>query len=570
MSHLVATGTSAGTEFRPYLHVVFLALLFTLLNAVKPLHMDDPIYYDYATEFARHPLNPYDFSYGSPHTIPGNHLLVPPVLPYWWGLGLTLLGNQPVLWKLWLFPFALLLSGSLWGLYRRFAPGLAVPLLWMTVLSPALLPSFNYMLEVPVLALGLTALVLAMRAVERDFWRLTILVGLLAGVALQTKYTALVTLAVIVVWYVLMGHWRKGFVAAALALLVFVAWETFVVATQGESHFLCSLGQRSGGTVKRALHQALPLLTLVGGVAPAVALLGLTALGWSRRWVVGVAVAVLLGFVALAAVPTSSATLLSGPNGQPWLTLSNLVYGLLSALVWGTTAVAVYRLWRPFPGEATGVVDRLARRMDQFLLLWLVLEVGGFFALSPFPAVRRVLGVVLVVTLLAGRLASRTCWTSQRRMLIRGTIVAGISLGCFFFGIDWLEARAAQRAAQLVAGRNWELAPGRTHWYLSWWGFGHYAERGGLKPLVLDRSPPQPGDVITVHDNAVLCRVLEERKAVYRLELLDTITVGDPLRLHTVPCYYDGRTPAEHGEAGRITLRIFRVLPPVATQAARL
>ena len=38
--------------------------------------------------------------------------------------------------------------------------------------------------------------------------------------------------------------------------------------------------------------------------------------------------------------------------------------------------------------------------MTLFLLSWLLLEVVGYVALTPFPAVRRIMGVVVVTTLL--------------------------------------------------------------------------------------------------------------------------------------------------------------------------
>src|SRR5437870_2421714 len=87
------------------LNVGLVALALTLLNAGKPLHMDDEACITYARQFAEHPLNPYDFVHGTPHSGPANQVLMPPVVPYWLGLGARLLGDDPFLWKLWLLPF---------------------------------------------------------------------------------------------------------------------------------------------------------------------------------------------------------------------------------------------------------------------------------------------------------------------------------------------------------------------------------------------------------------------------------------------------------------------------------
>ena len=99
-------------------------------------------------------------------------------------------GPEPYLWKLGLFPIALLFVWALHDLFRRFALGWEVALTWMTVLSPAFLPSFNLMLDVPALALSLASLALFLKALDNNHLPLAALAGLIAGVAMQTKYTA--------------------------------------------------------------------------------------------------------------------------------------------------------------------------------------------------------------------------------------------------------------------------------------------------------------------------------------------------------------------------------------------
>ena len=92
--------------------------------------------------------------------VPANHALAPPVIPYWWAAGIQLFGMHPWAWKLWLFPFCLLFVMAFDALLRRFAPAVAGPMLIMTVLSPVFLPSLNLMMDIPALALGLSAVAL--------------------------------------------------------------------------------------------------------------------------------------------------------------------------------------------------------------------------------------------------------------------------------------------------------------------------------------------------------------------------------------------------------------------------
>jgi 4-amino-4-deoxy-L-arabinose transferase-like glycosyltransferase len=58
-------------------------------------------------------------------------------------------------------------------------------------LGSAVLPGLNLMLEVPMLSLGLSSLVVLHRAFDRRSVSLAIAAGVLWGLALQTKYSAM-------------------------------------------------------------------------------------------------------------------------------------------------------------------------------------------------------------------------------------------------------------------------------------------------------------------------------------------------------------------------------------------
>src|SRR6516165_8430614 len=94
---------------RPLRTILLLAGLFTLLNGLKPLHMDDTAYYYYAAQIAKHPLDAYGFTiFWRQRPEPAHEVLAPPLLPYWWAAAIRLFGERPFLWKLWLLPFSLL------------------------------------------------------------------------------------------------------------------------------------------------------------------------------------------------------------------------------------------------------------------------------------------------------------------------------------------------------------------------------------------------------------------------------------------------------------------------------
>jgi hypothetical protein len=487
---------------------VLLATLFTLLNAWKPLHVDDAAYYYYAKQIAAEPLNPYGFQvfwWDRPDA--ANEVLAPPLLPYWWAAAIRLFGPSPVLWKLWLFPFSLLFVGSLNALLQRFTRGLEAPLLWMTILSPAFLPSLNLMLDVPALALSLASVVLFLRAVDRGSWGGAALAGLVAGLAIETKYTGFLAPPTMLL-YALTGPsrpagarlspWRRlglWLAAVVLTVAVFVAWEGFIHYRYGVSHFLFHYQRSSATLAQKLADYSLPLLALLGATTPAIALLGLAALGKRRGTLVGAGLIVCLGYVLIACLTAAgSVELTANPllfgqrsNWIGFFSLEQVIFTGFGVATGAVMAMVLGRLLR-VPGKGLWRPALWRRyRAGWFLALWLGLEVAGYFALTPFPAVRRILGLVVIGTLLAGRLASRTCRRPGRRALVYGVAAGGMLLGLGFYGLDFREAWARKEAAEWSASLIRAQDRAGRIWYVGHWGFQFYAERAGLWPV-------EPGD----------------------------------------------------------------------------
>ncbi len=524
-----------------------LALLFTLLNCVKPLAVDDPAYYCYARQIAERPLDPYGFVYAG--RVPANHLLAPLVVPYWWGLGLAIFGEHPFLWKLWLLPFSLLFVFALHALLRRFARGLELPLVLMTVFSPTFLPSFNLMLDVPALALSLSALAVFLRACDRRSVALAVLAGLLAGLATQTKYTGLVAPAVLLLYARTFGRTRLGLLAAALALLLFAGWEWRIALGYGESHFLHSLRHQSKPLWTKA-QLLLPLVAFMGGLAPCLALLGLTALGARRRVVLALGAVIAGGYVLLACVPEGWATFArEGGTGKPRFTLNHVLFGSFGLLVCAVVGAVGRRLSR------RGALVR-TRRADWFVLAWLGVELASYFALSPFPAARRVMGLVVAATVLLGRLASRTCRSQPRAGLVRAVAVGGVTLGLCFFVVDFSNARAEKVAADEAARWARQRGPGATIWYVGEMGFPFYAEAAGMRRALPFGSPLRPGDWL-VEDPRFGIFPMEALRD--RLEPVADLEVFDSLPLRTIICFHGGGTPLEHAAGPQMVVHVYRL-----------
>src|SRR5262249_37123165 len=136
-------------------------------------------------------------------------------------------------------------------------------------------------------------------------------------------------------------------------------------------------------------------------------MLALAAFWLRRRWVVFTA-GLFLGGVATVALFDSHLTgtvapsaRIFGPQETPRLNfeLADVIFACFGGALLLVVGIIARCLLRPGGREDRGETV--------FLLGWLALEVAAYFPLTPFPAVRRVLGIVVVLTLLVGRYAAR-------------------------------------------------------------------------------------------------------------------------------------------------------------------
>jgi hypothetical protein len=511
--------------------LVLLATILTVCNCAKAIHIDDAAYVAYAAHIAEHPLAPYAFAvYWGDELQPANDLLAPPVLLYWTAAAMRCLGEQPWLWKLALWPLHVLLAFSLHALLSRFARSAVMPLVWMIMLSPALLPSTNLMLDVPALALGLTSIAVFLRGADRSSWTVALGAGFIAALAMQTKYTMLVTPAVFLAWGVTHGKVRLASLAAGVSLAVFTAWELVVYWQQGDSHFLLALQHRTGSTTARMRHLVSPLLTMTAAVTPGVLLASLYV--WKRSWM----------WLAAAAAALVGGLLVIGTGAEAEIPL----YATLAAAWWLTMTLVIFRLWQARGSRPTVV----------FLLLWFSVEIAGFFAMSPFPAARRVLGLAVVSTLLVGHFAWQN-WAVKAGPL---WFAAGISAVCgaWLAFVDLHEADAARQAAMRSAEVARGLATQGTTWFSGTWGFQFYAQRQGLEPLLPGVTWLKRGDVLVLAQQPLKRVDLHLESAPVMAQ--QVVVVQDHLPWQTVVCYYSGRTPLRHQEGPRIRVTVYRVL----------
>jgi hypothetical protein len=542
--------------------VIFISCVLTAANAVKPPHIDDTAYIAYARQLTHSPLDPYGFAiFWWNHPQEANTLLAPPVFSYSLALAMRLSDN-PAIWKLILFPWALLLVSQVSLLLRRFAARVERPFLVLLILSPAVLPSLNLMLDLPAMAMGLAALNVYFIATERQSLALAAVGGLLAGLAMQTKYTAFLVPGVMFLWSATTQRWRCWPITTVAAVGLFVAWECFVAMKYGASHFMLARQNDRGLLTK--VSQLPFLFSQLGGLTVFGVGIGMAALGLRRSLVWCAVALMLLSYVALVALDV---TFTSPVHRDPEVHFQ-LVEVLFNGIALVGTVVVALTAWTLRRIERG---DR--RRETMFLLLWLGLEFAGFLLLSPFPAVRRVLGVGLVLALLVARLAARRALYLWKRGLLPGMVVGSVILGFAVAARDWAEARVQLQGAEVAADWIAEQGGRGRVWYVGHWGFQFDAERRGMRPVVPHYdSPPDPDGPIrfppaTVFEPGDWIVVPSEYTVIQQSLFLDPACVeeryqwnfGGSLPVRTVRCFYDGRTPLEHKEGPWLTVRAYRV-----------
>lgn len=532
-------------SWRDRAFVLLLAVALTLSNAVKPAVVDDTAYLEFARHLSVIPGDPYGFRlfwYDRPQ--PAMHVLLPPVLPYWVAGGMRLFGENLFLLKLWLFPFALALAVAVYSLIRRFAPAAARVGTTVFVLSPAVLPLFNVMLDVPALVLGLAGLSVFVRGCDRRQVAWAVLAGVLVGLAMQTKYSMLVT-PVVLAWYgVLHRRWADTLIAVGIAAGLFAGWEWLLHKKYGESHFLFHL--RSHSETKDFADQLAekaglvrPLLSHFGLLAAGLSFWASRAAGFGRtvRWITAGVFVVIVG-------------LLVAPNAEYGDITRELLLAAIGVSIGVNLGLVAWQLRSLVPPRDVA-----------FLVGWIAIEAAACVALTPFAAARRVMGVSAAAAVLAAVGVARFGAP-------RGLAAVAVGLGIAVAALDWYDAfpekDLAERAAEVA-----KPGDGGTVWFHGHWAFQYYCSRAGMTAVVPGESVLQAGDRLVYplppdgqdetdfyrpHHGFAYLKPDPERTV-----LLTVLTWDDPLPLSTLPSLYGGGLPLRGRTGPRMRVGVYRV-----------
>ena len=477
------------------------ALAIGFANVGKAVHIDDPVHLLIADAIVKDPLHPmraYVFWGDAP--APAFELNQPHGFFYLLAAVRVFSTSIPAL-QLVLVPFVLLIAFSFYRIALRLlvTKGRAELATAFLLVSPALLPSINLMVDVPLLALLLFFLFLL---VER---RLA-LAGIALGAALWVKYTALAFVPLAVLRALPTSSLKPNprlalpssdqIALIAVPFLMLVAWSVLNLYDIGAIHmFARTLGSAArpefGQSFALLVARALLWFVTCGGVMCLTGSLFRYAILTDRReQVVFVAVRLfLIGLAALFGQALAQSGLRTPFSGEPVsLSLARAIF-----FVWGYDAMVLvldgFKL-RPLSKVGMRTLD------SEWLLQMAFVGVGVFIVtLSPFVAVRHVLLVTPIAILFAFKKLDHK---KNTRKLIGAAfaVTMGLTIG---ISLADRTLAGAYRDHVLAFTTSLKSREGAVY-YVGHWGVQWYAATD-LEPYIPGKTELHSGDRLLVAHN---------------------------------------------------------------------
>ena len=512
-----------GHSLRQVLALTFIILIATVPFLGKAFHIDDALYLYVARQILEKPWDPFSAEVlweKVPESLFDANFN-PPLWNYLMAGVLALTGEPTVKIKQGITPSAArtpeialhllescFVAAAILATFliaRRFVRW-PLTATMLVVLSPAMLPGQNVMLEGPLLAFWLWGLWSHLRAIETNDVRWVWISGMFSALGVLTKYTSALLLIIVLVHTVRRRYWQGLWClippVAALGL-----WSLHNLVLYDRAHLLVifnriQTGERQGQGVDLveawgrvfALFRcvgavtalAIPIIYVMArrfGIWAAISLLVLaTGLSWTGMWDMSNRL-FLLGLQLEDATTDNLVTKYSG-------TIHALIFGASGAFALVGLMIVSCRQ-----------VKRCLSSGDEFVLwTWLGCVVSFCVLAVPFLAVRHVLaGILPLVCLVLRRLEEvLDAHRSNGRWVLGWTAIPTVLCGFLVAKGDYDFAEWYRHIALDVSSEV--VQRGRKHgvdvWFTGNWGWAYYAQRVGMKPFVEGTSDMKPGDFL--------------------------------------------------------------------------
>gem|GEM_PF-5727703 len=540
-----------------------LAIVLTIAAVLKPILWDEEVYFQFARYIAQHPLDPYGASiWINGRNFDGFTVLAPPILLYWWAGAIALFESNVSLTAIALFPFALAYTASFHGLAQRLAPKLALALTVMATISAWPLVTISYMLDFPAATLELAALALFMAGSGPGRRHWVIAAGLLAGLAMETKYNAVTIVGAMLLWGLFDRRFFDALLAASVSVLLFCAVETLIRVEYGQSHFVIhifSSAPVSNGFIReisRLRELFYGLIQNSGPLAIGILLLYPIARGKGRRFIAANIIFVVAAFALSAAgfdrilgyvIPGTT------PDRMPMVLSASGLLGL-AALIYGGCLIG---------GGSYRQILFNDRRVC-FLLAWAILEVLVYFVMSPFPTARRMGEIIAATLLLVGRAVILRGPCAPIGRLVHVQVVINAICGLTMLAIALVDGWNVEATVRSAAAFMRTNAQGGEAWHMTSLGLAHYFDATGIARIDRDVTKLQPGDLLVVDFlDAERAEVLQASG----LQPIATIRAGINLGVSVSTLFYRAANPWFAASDTRPAVVVLRANKPTGIPA---
>jgi 4-amino-4-deoxy-L-arabinose transferase-like glycosyltransferase len=472
-----------------WLVLVTVACLIPFLN--KSFHIDDTLFLRVAQRIQNHPADFYGFSmnwFGTTKPMVEN-FDNPPLACYYIAFAAAVFGwSEPALHLSFILPAAMVILGifSL-AKYHCSRPGVAA--LVALSMPVFLISSTTVMCDVLMLAFWIWTIVFFERGLQCGRPRFFVLSGLLAGMAVLTKFSG-VALVPLLAAYGLHRKQRQGWwlVALVLPLLFAAACEWVTYSLYGKGLFLTAAGvsSKSRGHGGSLLERCIVGISFVGGCF--LPLLLFIPYLWSLKKILkGLCLMVpcLLVFPRLGKY-----SLLWNVDGTPdWFLFAQSILFLIGGM--HVLLLAVNDAWtHRSPSSLLLLLWTLGIFTFASALNW---TINGRSILPMLPAI-----AILVVRRLDEQIKSATV---RRQWWVLWPILPAIAMSLGLAKADFDLAKIGHVAAADLFAKY--QTPASKVWFEGHWGFQYYMEQRGATALERDFELPRKGDIIVVPSEAV-------------------------------------------------------------------
>ena len=483
-------------HLHPLVAVLFGLSAVLLCFGNKAIHIDDPLYVWTAEHIRQKPLDFYGFEVNwSGKNLPmyqSNYN--PPLCAYYLALVMQLFGSREfTLHAAFCLP-TLMLAAGIYFFAKPFCQRPIVAVL-LAVLTPIFLVSATtLMCDVPMLMFWIWSMVCWDRGLKGNGW-LLLIAGLLAGLAILTKYNAILLLPLLALMAVQhRKRWPFSLAGLAVPVIILLVYERYTSRLYGEGLF--QLSSRASGAKHQALvrdigFQAITCLAFLGAGMASISFTALRA--WSWKTVLGVLGATLAIAAVIGVVSEDQAGIQGAGTHLTWPVL-------LQVAIWSVLGLGVL---------TTVCLIWLKNRDPINLLFCAWIGLGLFYStfVNWMLSGRSLLLMVPACAIIFARWLDRSEQNAGAKWRLWASLVPAGFLAIWAAQADFSFANSVRATSRRIC-QQLNAENQRPVWFLGHWGFQYYMQELGCQPLDLTQPAANPGDWLVVPYNNVMIFVL--------------------------------------------------------------